>query len=163
VPERRIGVIKKVARAPGQALADFHIFRLIADAWGCGELFAEWTSPEAVFQILKRLSAGRPCGITGIRDYAMLDAAGGIQWPWPARGGEGESERGGEGETERQRDGERSFGSGLTIVSREGNGTARHSRSRKLEREKDDGSGIFLSSIFLSVLPALAHSCMCGP
>jgi predicted molibdopterin-dependent oxidoreductase YjgC len=79
--ERRIGPIKKVARAPGRALADFHIFRLIADAWGCGDLFAEWTSPEAVFQILKRLSAGRPCDITGIRDYAMLDAAGGI----PAR------------------------------------------------------------------------------
>src|SRR5258707_10500174 len=57
--ERRIGVIKKVARAPGQALADFHIFRLVAEAWGCGELFGGWQSPEAVFQILKRLSKGR--------------------------------------------------------------------------------------------------------
>jgi anaerobic selenocysteine-containing dehydrogenase len=80
--ERRIGVIKKVARAPGQALADFHIFRLIADAWGCGELFTEWDSPEAVFQILKRLSKGRPCDFSGIADYAMLDGAGGIQWPF---------------------------------------------------------------------------------
>ena len=26
--ERRIGVVQKVARAPGQALADFHIFQL---------------------------------------------------------------------------------------------------------------------------------------
>jgi assimilatory nitrate reductase catalytic subunit len=81
--ERRIGVIKKVARAPGQALADFHIFRLIAEAWGCGELFAEWTTPEAVFQILKRLSRGRPCDFSGVRDYAMLDQSGGIQWPFP--------------------------------------------------------------------------------
>ena len=56
--ERRIGLVKKVARAPGQALADFHIFKLVADAWGCGELFSEWTTPEAVFQILKRLSRG---------------------------------------------------------------------------------------------------------
>ncbi|MBC8133990.1 MAG: molybdopterin-dependent oxidoreductase, partial [Deltaproteobacteria bacterium] len=56
--ERRIGVTKKVARAPGQALADFHIFRLIADAWGCGDLFADWKTPEDVFQILKRLSKG---------------------------------------------------------------------------------------------------------
>jgi anaerobic selenocysteine-containing dehydrogenase len=79
--ERRIGVIKRVKRAPGQALADFHIFRLIAEAWGCGAMFAEWESPEAVFQILKRLSAGRPCDITGIEDYAMLDRHGGIQWP----------------------------------------------------------------------------------
>jgi assimilatory nitrate reductase catalytic subunit len=81
--ERRIGVVKKVARAPGQALADFHIFRLIAEAWGCGDLFEEWRSPEAVFQILKRLSKGRPCDFSGIADYAMLDREGGIQWPFP--------------------------------------------------------------------------------
>jgi assimilatory nitrate reductase catalytic subunit len=81
--ERRIGVVKKVARAPGQALADFHIFRLVAEAWGCGDLVAEWTSPAAVFQILKRLSRGRPCDFSGVEDYAMLDRAGGIQWPFP--------------------------------------------------------------------------------
>ena len=81
--ERRIGVIKKVARAPGQALADFHIFRLVAEAWGCADLLAGWTSPEAVFQILKRLSKGRPCDFSGIADYAAIDRAGGIQWPFP--------------------------------------------------------------------------------
>jgi assimilatory nitrate reductase catalytic subunit len=80
--ERRVGVIKKVARAPGQALADFSIFRLIAEAWGCGEMFARWTDPETVFQILKKLTAGQPCDMTGIEGYAHLDAAGGIQWPF---------------------------------------------------------------------------------
>ncbi|HXU80625.1 MAG TPA: molybdopterin-dependent oxidoreductase, partial [Polyangia bacterium] len=75
--ERRIGVVKKVARAPGQALADFHIFRLLADAWGCADLFQDWSSPEAVFQILKKVSRGQPCDITGITDYAMLDTQGG--------------------------------------------------------------------------------------
>ena len=80
--ERRIGVIKKVTAAPGQALADFQILRLIANYWGCDDLFREWTSPAAAFQILKRLSAGRPCDFTGIRDYQHLDEAGGIQWPW---------------------------------------------------------------------------------
>jgi anaerobic selenocysteine-containing dehydrogenase len=80
--ERRIGLTKKVSRAPGQALSDFNIFKLIAHYWGCGELFAEWTSPEAAFQILKRLSAGQPCDITGIEDYTHLDECGGIQWPW---------------------------------------------------------------------------------
>ncbi|MGN6552700.1 MAG: molybdopterin oxidoreductase family protein [Verrucomicrobiota bacterium] len=80
--ERRFGLVKKVARAPGQALSDFNIFRLVAEAWGCGELFKEWSSPEAVFQILKRVSAGQPCDITGIRDFDMLDRCGGIQWPW---------------------------------------------------------------------------------
>ena len=37
--ERRIGVVKKVARAPGEALADFSIFKLIAEYWGCGKMF----------------------------------------------------------------------------------------------------------------------------
>lgn len=79
--ERRIGVLKKVSRAPGQALSDFKIFQLIAHYWGCGEMFSEWTSPQAVFQILKRVSRGQPCDITGIEDFRMLDASGGIQWP----------------------------------------------------------------------------------
>lgn len=80
--ERRFGLVKKVARAPGQALADFSIFKLIADAWGAGAMFQEWDSPAAVFQILKRLSRGRPCDFTGIRDYRMLDERGGVQWPY---------------------------------------------------------------------------------
>jgi anaerobic selenocysteine-containing dehydrogenase len=81
--ERRIGVIKRVAKAPGQALADFFIFKLIADAWGCGQLFDEWSSPEAVFGILRRLSRGQPYDLTGITGYAMIDALGGVQWPFP--------------------------------------------------------------------------------
>ena len=90
--ERRIGRTRKVRKAPGEALSDFNIFRLIAHHWGCADLFAEWSSPEAVFQILKRLSAGQPCDFTGIADYAHLDRAGGIQWPFPAApaaGGQG--------------------------------------------------------------------------
>jgi anaerobic selenocysteine-containing dehydrogenase len=77
--ERRYGRIRRVVRAPGQALADFSIFKLVADAWGCGEMFDEWSSPEAVFGILQRLSAGRPCDITGIEGYGHLDAARGVQ------------------------------------------------------------------------------------
>lgn len=89
--ERRIGVLKKVVPAPGQALADFHIFRLIADYWGCGEMFSRWTSPEQVFQILKDLSRGQPCDITGIENYRMLDSRGGMQWPYPEAGERDES------------------------------------------------------------------------
>jgi assimilatory nitrate reductase catalytic subunit len=83
--ERRIGLHKKVAQAPGVALSDFAIFRLLGEYWGRGEMFRKWHSPEAVFQILKRLSAGRPCDFSGIDDYQMLDRAGGIQWPYPIR------------------------------------------------------------------------------
>ena len=80
--ERRIGLVKRVARAPGLALSDFNIFRLIADAWGCGPMFERWSTPEAAFEILKGLSEGRPCDLSGIEGYRMLDEAGGVQWPF---------------------------------------------------------------------------------
>lgn len=79
--ERRIGVSHKVSRAPGEALADFAIFQLIAEYWGCGDLFRKWKSPEDAFQLLKKISIGQPCDITGISGYEMIEAHGGIQWP----------------------------------------------------------------------------------
>ncbi|MEM9283003.1 MAG: molybdopterin oxidoreductase family protein, partial [Verrucomicrobiota bacterium] len=81
--ERRIGITKKVAKAPGQALSDFSIFRLLATTWGCGELFSEWTSPEAVFRLLQKLSRDQPCDISGINGYQQIDETGGVQWPLP--------------------------------------------------------------------------------
>lgn len=79
--ERRVGLVKKVAKAPGDALSDFNIFRLITDYWGCRDAFASWTSPEKVFQLLTKLSEGQPCDISGIKNYQQIDAQGGIQWP----------------------------------------------------------------------------------
>jgi assimilatory nitrate reductase catalytic subunit len=84
--ERRIGLVKKVSRSPGEALTDFNIFKLAAHYWGCGDLFRQWTSPEAVFQILRQLTRDQPCDITGILDYRMIDECGGVQWPWPEPG-----------------------------------------------------------------------------
>jgi len=83
--ERRIGVSKRVRRPPGQALSDFDIFRLVAQASGCNKMFERFTSPEAAFGLMRELSAGKPHDITGIRDYRQIDAAGGIQWPYPLR------------------------------------------------------------------------------
>lgn len=79
--ERRLGLLKKVAKAPGQALSDFSIFRLVAHHWGCEEMFDRWQTPEDVFQTMKELSRGQPCEISGIENYQMLDQRGGIQWP----------------------------------------------------------------------------------
>ena len=81
--ERRLGLVKKVARAPGQALSDFAIFKLVAEAWGCGEMFRAWRNPEATFQILKELSRDQHCDFTGICDYEHIEQARGIQWPLP--------------------------------------------------------------------------------
>lgn len=80
--ERRYGLLKKVRPAPGEALADFSIFRAVAHYWGVGEMFSEWTDCEAAFRIMQRLSEGKPCDITGIDGYEQLDRCGGVQWPW---------------------------------------------------------------------------------
>lgn len=91
--ERRIGVVRKVAKAPGEALADFHIFKLVAEYWGCGRMFDKWTTPEEVFNIMQQLSADQPCDITGIADYKAIDAAGGVQWPFPKNSPDTSQER----------------------------------------------------------------------
>jgi ferredoxin-nitrate reductase len=82
--ERRLGVIRKVSRAPGEALSDFAIFKLIAEGWGCGGMFREWRDPASAFTIMRALSAGRPFDIGGIRNYEHIETEGGIQWPWAA-------------------------------------------------------------------------------
>lgn len=91
--ERRLGLFKKVSRAPGKALADFYIFRLIAEYWGCADVFGNMESPEQAFEVMKRLSAGRPCDFSGIRDYKHIDEKGGIQWPYRGIGADEPQER----------------------------------------------------------------------
>jgi assimilatory nitrate reductase catalytic subunit len=109
--ERRIGTIKRVKRAPGQALADFFIFKLIAEEWGCADLFEQWRTPEDVFGILGRLSKGQPCDISGLSGYDEIDRLGGVQWPYPegytlppagTSGADGAGERGDSGHAERR-------------------------------------------------------------
>ncbi|UCF83159.1 MAG: molybdopterin oxidoreductase family protein [Desulfobacteraceae bacterium] len=84
--ERRLGVIRKIAEPPGSALPDFEIFKKIAEYWGCADLFSDWTSPAAAFEVLKRVSKDQPCDISGITDYNMIEQLGGIQWPYPEGG-----------------------------------------------------------------------------
>ena len=91
--ERRIGLVKQVRRPPGSALPDFSILRLLAHAWGCGELFERWATPEDVFRLLGALSAGRPCDQSGVTSYRQLDDLGGVQWPAPAGSGPWPNER----------------------------------------------------------------------
>lgn len=91
--ERRIGLVKRVSPSPGQALADFSIFKLIAQYWGVADMFAAWTDPEAVFGLLQELTRGQPCDISGIDGYRMLDESGGVQWPCPQGTAPGGSRR----------------------------------------------------------------------
>lgn len=89
--ERRLMLLKKVARAPGQALSDFQIFRLLAEAWGVGEMFEKFREPEDVFHAMRAVSRGQPCDISGITGYEMIDRLRGVQWP--LREGEAVEER----------------------------------------------------------------------
>jgi anaerobic selenocysteine-containing dehydrogenase len=81
--ERRIGRIRRVSPPPGSSLPDFEIFRLLADAWGAGGMFRRWRDPEAVFDLLRELSRGRPCDFSGTGGYGELERRGGVQWPCP--------------------------------------------------------------------------------
>ncbi len=78
--ERRIGRIRSVVSAPGSAKTDFEIIRTLAATWGSGPWLEKWQTPADGFQMLKRLSEGRPCDITGIKSFEDLDAVG-TQWP----------------------------------------------------------------------------------
>jgi len=81
--ERRLGIVQKVKQAPGQAKTDFDIFKLLGQAWGGMESWLDrWTDPEAAFELMKELSRGQPCDITGIARWKDLERAGGLQWPW---------------------------------------------------------------------------------
>ena len=100
--ERRYGLHRRVRQAPGEALADFQIFRAIAHYWGLGEMFQEWTDPEAVFRIMQRVSRGMPNDITGIDGYADIDRRGGIQWPWSEQNRDQEVAGGSGHESERR-------------------------------------------------------------
>jgi assimilatory nitrate reductase catalytic subunit len=79
--ERRIGLTQQACVAPGEALSDFSIFKLVAEYWGCGSMFDKWESPAAAFEILRELSRNQPCDFTGIADYQALCDLGGVQWP----------------------------------------------------------------------------------
>ena len=79
--ERRIGVTSKVRARAGPGARRLPHLQAHRRLLGLRRDVPRWDSPAAVFQLLKQLSAGQPCDITGIDDYDMLDERGGIQWP----------------------------------------------------------------------------------
>jgi assimilatory nitrate reductase catalytic subunit len=82
--ERRVSKVNRAVAPPGEARSDFDIFLGLASELGCrDELFPGWKTPEDAFDEWKRVSAGRLCDYSGIT-YELLEAVGGIQWPYPA-------------------------------------------------------------------------------
>ena len=74
-PSAASASIKRVAPAPGPGAGRLLRSSSSSPRPGAAATCSrEWRTPEAVFQILQRLSAGRPCDITGIAGYAIIDA-----------------------------------------------------------------------------------------
>lgn len=92
--ERRVGYSPKVKDAPGQALSDYQIFYKIAEHWGVeASVLAKWATPKDTFGLLKVMSAGMPCDMSGIDDFEFIMAHDGIQWPYPKGSQFGENDR----------------------------------------------------------------------
>ncbi|MGC2399406.1 MAG: nitrate reductase [Acidobacteriaceae bacterium] len=81
--ERRVSKVNAAVKPPGEARSDFDIFLAVGERLGCSEeLFPGWREPRDAFDEWRRVSAGRLCDYSGI-SYTLLDACGGIQWPYP--------------------------------------------------------------------------------
>jgi assimilatory nitrate reductase catalytic subunit len=82
--ERRVSKVNRAVNPPGEARADFDIFLALAGRLGVrDELFPGWTKPADAFEEWRRVSAGRLCDYSGIT-YELLEAHGGVQWPFPS-------------------------------------------------------------------------------
>ena len=85
--ERRISHVRRAIAAPGEARADWSITCDFARRLeqrlrpGLPGLF-DFTSPEALFEEYKQLTAGRDLDLSGL-SYALLDSMGPQQWPFP--------------------------------------------------------------------------------
>ncbi|MEM9423753.1 MAG: molybdopterin-dependent oxidoreductase [Spirochaetota bacterium] len=81
--ERRIGPVQKILEKPEGTLTDYEIFLRIGQEYGCTEILNGWANPDEAFETLRKLSVGRPCDFSGVRDRRFLVERGGIQWPFP--------------------------------------------------------------------------------
>jgi len=79
--ERRLSKVNPVAPKPGQAKTDFEIFLGIAQRFGLDWVKQAFGTPAQAFESIKKISAGQPCDVTGVVDYAQIESEGGIQWP----------------------------------------------------------------------------------
>jgi len=88
--ERRVGLVRKALDPPGQALADWRIFSLLARELGHGAAFA-WGDAAEVYDEFVASTAGRPCDVSGLSHERLR--RGSVQWPAPATDGHGGTER----------------------------------------------------------------------
>jgi ferredoxin-nitrate reductase len=78
--ERRISIVPRLLRPPGEAIADWEIAALLARHLGFSSAFG-FSDAESVFEEYKKLTAGTPVDISGV-SYERL-RTGPVQWPCP--------------------------------------------------------------------------------
>ncbi|HEV8095699.1 MAG TPA: nitrite reductase small subunit NirD [Burkholderiales bacterium] len=87
--ERRISRVRAAVPPPGEAWPDWRIAvefsRRLAPV---GERLFPFEAPESIFNEHRETTSGRDLDITGL-SYALLDARGPQQWPFPEQAGEG--------------------------------------------------------------------------
>lgn len=79
--ERRLSAVVPVIPKQTYELSDYDIFLGIGKVLGMGKILDKWKTPEHAFNMIKKLSSGMPCDITGV-DYDKLVNSNGIQWPF---------------------------------------------------------------------------------
>jgi ferredoxin-nitrate reductase len=79
--ERRITYMPQLVEPPGEALPDWKIISLFAQAMGFGSAFAYQSSAE-IFAEFAALTAGTGCDLSGV-DHERLKTDGPLQWPCP--------------------------------------------------------------------------------
>jgi assimilatory nitrate reductase catalytic subunit len=81
--EGRVVLRRKALDAPANVRSDLEILAAIAQRLGCGDRFG--SQPEAVFDELRRASAGGKADYAGIT-YERIAAEDGVFWPCPHEG-----------------------------------------------------------------------------
>jgi formate dehydrogenase alpha subunit len=87
--ERRLSYMPKLAKPPGEALPDWKITSLFAEAMGYGDKFS-YESAEQIFAEFAALTKNTFCDYSGV-NYARLKGEGPLQWPCRTGAAEGQA------------------------------------------------------------------------
>jgi assimilatory nitrate reductase catalytic subunit len=78
--ERRLSPVRPVLERGENELTDYEVIKGIGEAMGMD--LSLWETPQDAFNLMREISRGQPCDITGV-DWDTLTRSKGIQWPYP--------------------------------------------------------------------------------
>ena len=81
--ERRMSAMRPVLKRGENEISDYECILGVAKALGMGKAIERWETPEECFNMLRKISVGKPCDFSGVTWDGLVDSHG-IQWPYPA-------------------------------------------------------------------------------